>query len=349
MQSESPLTYRDAGVDIAAKTAAFRGLKSLVGATTTPGVLAEVGGFGGLFHLGAVGMRDPVLVASADGVGTKLKLAFMLNRHDTVGIDIVNHCINDILVQGARPLFFLDYIASGRLDPGVIRDVVAGLATACRAAGCALLGGETAEMPGFYADGEYDLAGFIVGAVERDRVITGEAVRPSDVLIGLESSGLHTNGYSLARKALLERAVLRLDDSPLAGRGDGRTLGEILLEPHRLYAPQVLPLLEDGLVHGMAHITGGGFTDNIPRVLPEGCHAVVERGSWPVPPLFALIQESAGVDVGEMHHVFNMGIGFILIVPSETEEDVTRRLGAAGETPHTIGRVVSGDRGVTIR
>src|SRR5690348_7509797 len=257
--------YRSAGVDIEAGNEVVRRIRGLARGTFTPGVISEIGSFGGLFGLSAAALRDPVLVASADGVGTKLRVAFLTGVHDTVGRDLVNHCVNDILVQGARPLFFLDYLATGRLDPDVAVKIVEGLARACRENGCALLGGETAEMPGFYAEGEYDVAGFIVGAVERDRIVDGRAIAPGDVLIGLPSSGLHTNGYSLARTIVFDRLRLCVRDRVDAL---GRTVGEALLEPHRTYLHLVTPLLETRVIKGMAHITGGGITDNLPRVLP---------------------------------------------------------------------------------
>src|SRR3954471_22287047 len=261
------MDYKQAGVDIEAGNEVVRRIRSLARGTSTPGVLSDIGSFGGLFHLGAAGIEDPVLVASADGVGTKLRVAFMAGVHPTIGVDLVNHCVNDVLVQGARPLFFLDYLATGRLDPAVAVQVVEGLASACRENGCALLGGETAEMPGFYADGEYDVAGFIVGAVPRDQLIDRRAIAGGDVLIGLPSNGLHTNGYSLARKIAFEE--LKLDiDSHLPELGE--TVGKALLEPHRSYLPVIRPVLSSGLIKGMAHITGGGITDNLPRVLPEG-------------------------------------------------------------------------------
>jgi phosphoribosylformylglycinamidine cyclo-ligase len=283
-----------------------------------------------------------VLVSSIDGVGTKLNIAFATGRHDTVGRDLVSHCVNDILVQGARPLFFLDYFGTGTLEPDVAAAVVKGLADGCRGAGCALIGGETAEMPGLYGPGEYDLAGCIVGIVERAKIVDGAGVSPGDVVLGLASEGLHTNGYSLARQALLEDARMALD-TPVAELG-GVMLGEALLWPHRCYAPAVLPLLDlsPAPVKAMAHLTGGGFVDNIPRVLPPGIGVQIDRRAWDVPPLFRLIQDKGGVTEAEMFRVFNMGIGLILIVAADAAEDALARLRAAGETAYRLGETVAG-------
>ena len=344
---ENSSAYARAGVDIDAAVDAVGRMKAHVRTTLTPGVLTEVGSFGGMFALSALGaLKDPVLVSSIDGVGTKLKIAFATGRHDTIGRDLVSHCVNDILVQGARPLFFLDYFGTGKLEPGVAAEVVKGLAEGCRAAGCALIGGETAEMPGLYGSGEYDLAGCIVGLVERAKIVDGASVTPGDALLGLASEGLHTNGYSLARQALLEDAGMSLD-APVAELG-GVTLGEALLWPHRCYAPAILPLLDlsPTPVKAMAHITGGGFVDNIPRVLPPGVGVRVERGAWEVPPLFRLIQTAGGVSEAEMFRVFNMGIGFVLSVPADAAEDTLARLRASGETACRLGEVVAG-AGVT--
>ena len=344
---ENSSAYARAGVNIDAAVDAVGRMKAHVRTTLTPGVLTEVGSFGGMFALSALGaLKDPVLVSSIDGVGTKLKIAFATGRHDTIGRDLVSHCVNDILVQGARPLFFLDYFGTGKLEPGVAAEVVKGLAEGCRAAGCALIGGETAEMPGLYGSGEYDLAGCIVGLVERAKIVDGASVTPGDALLGLASEGLHTNGYSLARQALLEDAGMSLD-APVAELG-GVTLGEALLWPHRCYAPAILPLLDlsPTPVKAMAHITGGGFVDNIPRVLPPGVGVRVERGAWEVPPLFRLIQTAGGVSEAEMFRVFNMGIGFVLSVPADAAEDTLARLRASGETACRLGEVVAG-AGVT--
>jgi len=333
--------YARAGVDIDAAAEAVSRMRSHIGATLTPGVLTEVGSFGGMYALAAVGpMRDAVLVASIDGVGTKLKVAFATGVHDTVGRDLVSHCVNDVLVQGARALFFLDYFGTGRLSPEVAEAVVRGLAEGCRAAGCALIGGETAELPGMYADGEYDLAGCIVGIVERAGIVDGSRVMVGDAVIGLGSDGLHTNGYSLARQALLEDGRFTLTARP-AELG-GTTLAEALLAPHRCYAGAVLPLLESGAVHAMAHITGGGFVDNIPRVMPAGVGVEINRSAWEVPPLFGLIQRAGDVDESEMFRVFNMGIGFVLVVAREAAETMVARLTEAGERACVLGRVVAG-------
>src|SRR4051812_37241442 len=282
------MDYKASGVDIDAGNETVRRIRALARSTFTPGVLSDIGSFGSLFQLEPGRFREPVLVSSADGVGTKLKVAFLANRHDTVGIDLVNHCVNDILVQGAEPLFFLDYLATGRLAPDVAESIVSGMARACRDNDCALLGGETAEMPGFYADGEYDIAGFIVGAVDRERLITGRAITVGDVLVGVPSAGLHTNGYSLARRIVFERLRLTVDSEVPELQ---QTVGEALLTPHRSYLPIVRPLLDAGRIKGMAHITGGGITDNLPRILPHGTAARVVRGSWLVPPIFQWLQQ----------------------------------------------------------
>jgi phosphoribosylformylglycinamidine cyclo-ligase len=337
------MDYKSSGVDIDAGHETVRRIKSLARATFTPGVLSEIGSFGGLFALGTA-WRDPVLVSSADGVGTKLKIAFMTGRHDTIGVDLVNHCVNDILVQGAVPLFFLDYLATGKLSPDVAEQIVKGLARACRDNGCALLGGETAEMPGFYADGEYDVAGFIVGAVEREGLIAGAQVAPGDVLLGLPSSGLHTNGYSLARKIAFEKLGLTVD-SHVPDLGE--TLGDALLRPHRSYLPVVKPLLGRGLVKGMAHITGGGITDNLPRVLPAGTRARIDRGSWRTPPLFRWLGESGSVPEMDLRRSFNMGIGLILVVgPGEVAATQAALLDAGEANAVVIGGLEPGEAGV---
>jgi phosphoribosylformylglycinamidine cyclo-ligase len=301
-----------------------------------------------MFALSALGnLNDPVLVSSIDGVGTKLKIAFATGQHDTIGRDLVWHCVNDILVQGARPLFFLDYFGTGKLQPSVAADVVKGLAEGCRSVGCALIGGETAEMPGLYTDGEYDLAGCIVGLVERAHVVDGSGVRTGDIVLGLASDGLHTNGYSLARQVLLEDAGLALD-VPLTELG-GVTLAEALLWPHHCYAPAVLPILaaSEMPIKAMAHITGGGFIDNIPRVLPEGIGVQIHKSAWEVPPLFRLIQERGNIAEAEMFRVFNMGVGFILIVAPEHGAEIEARLAEAGETVFRLGETVAGE-GVTV-
>jgi len=338
------MRYRDAGVDVEAGNALVRRIRALAGATFTPGVLADIGGFGGLFRLDTARYREPVLVASADGVGTKLKVAFLADGHDTIGEDLVNHCVNDILVHGAEPLFFLDYFATGRLVPAVAERVIEGLARACRANRCALIGGETAEMPGFYADGEYDLAGFIVGVVERARLIDGRGIVAGDRLIGLPSSGLHTNGYSLARRIVFDRLGL---DVRARVEELGATVAEALLRPHRSYLPLVRPLVEAGLVKGMAHITGGGLTDNVPRALPAGIGARIDPGAWQIPPLFAWLQRAGDVPTDEMRRTFNLGIGFVLVVAPEHVDEVRRRLEQAGERGAVvIGETVAGVHGV---
>jgi phosphoribosylformylglycinamidine cyclo-ligase len=324
------MDYKHAGVNIDAGNEVVRRIKGLAKGTATRGVLSDLGSFGGLFHLGARGLQDPVLVSSADGVGTKLRVAFLSGIHDTIGVDLVNHCVNDILVQGAEPLFFFDYLATGRLDPDVAVRIVEGLARACRENGCALLGGETAEMPGFYADGEYDVAGFIVGAVERGRIVDGRAIAPGDALIGLPSSGLHTNGYSLARSIVFDRLGLSVSDRvPELGA----TVAEALLAPHRSYLPLLRPLLAEPRprIKGMAHITGGGITDNLPRVLPDGAEAVVRLGSWDVPPIFQWLQHAGAVPPADMLRTFNMGIGLILVVAESDSGGVMDALHEAGE------------------
>ena len=336
------MDYRQAGVDIDAGNETVRRIRSLARATFTPGVLSDIGSFGGLFRLDRGRFQDPVLVSSADGVGTKLKVAFMTGRHDTVGGDLVNHCVNDILVQGAEPLFFLDYLATGRLSPDVAEQVVGGVARACRENGCALIGGETAEMPGFYADGEYDIAGFIVGAVERTKIVDGRSIVPGDVLIGLPSAGLHTNGYSLARRVFFDVAGLQPDTFV---RELEATAGTALLAPHRSYLRFIRPLLEHAYVKGLAHITGGGITENLPRILPEGCAAEIDRRAWVVPPIFQFIEARGGVAPDDMYRTFNMGIGLIIACPALEEERVVNALAGAGEPNAVrIGLVVSGDR-----
>jgi phosphoribosylformylglycinamidine cyclo-ligase len=340
---KKPLTYADAGVDIDRKMAAIDRMKSIARKTFGSGVLSEIGGFGGLFSAAFPDLREPVLVASADGVGTKLRVAFETGIHDTVGRDLVNHCVNDILVQGARPLFFLDYLAAGRLDPEVLVKVVSGLARGCEENGCALLGGETAEMPGFYSDGEYDVAGFIVGVVSRPRILDGSRIRPGCVAIGLPSAGLHTNGYSLARKIYFEQDGLNPEAHLPAV---GVSVREALLAPHLSYLKALWPLLEADLVEGLAHITGGGFTDNVPRVLPSDTNLHVKVGSWEIPPLFRDLQERGDVSLEEMFRVFNMGIGMILFVKTDRLLEVSRRLANAGERFATIGNVTEGQRKV---
>ena len=337
------LTYRDAGVDIDAQDEGLRRIKAMLHATRTPGVLADLGSFGGMFRPDLSGMAEPVLVASCDGVGTKLKVAHLAGIHHTIGRDLVNHCVNDILVQGARPLFFLDYLATGKLSPEVMARIVEGVATGCRENGCALLGGETAEMPGFYGAGEYDVAGFIVGIVDRKNAITGAGIRPGDLLVGLPSSGLHTNGYSLARKIFFEVAGKTVGETLDGLPG---TIGDVLLAPHRSYLQALSAPLSRGLVRGLAHITGGGLTDNLPRILPQGTAAKVERGSWPILPVFTTMQRLGGVPEEEMYRTFNMGIGMVGVVAPENAAAFEADLDAAGEPHHRIGTIVEGDGNV---
>ena len=333
------MDYKASGVDIDAGNETVRRIRGLARSTFTPNVLSDIGSFGGLFRFGAGSFQDPVLVSSADGVGTKLRVAFLAGKHDTVGEDLVNHCVNDILVQGAEPLFFMDYFGTGRLSPAVAESVVTGMARACRENRCALLGGETAEMPGFYADGEYDIAGFIVGAVERARLITGSAIKPGDVLIGVPSTGLHTNGYSLARRIAFDHLQLKVDSFvPELNR----SIGEALLEPHRSYLALVKPVLATGLIKGMAHITGGGITENLPRILPEGMAARVRTSSWNVPRVFTWLQESGRVPTSDMMRTFNMGIGLIVAVAPDQADQVKSALGGS-----VIGEIVPGEPEVT--
>jgi phosphoribosylformylglycinamidine cyclo-ligase len=339
------MDYKSSGVDIDAGNEVVRRIKGLARSTFTPGVLSEIGSFGGLFRLEPGEYADPVMVASADGVGTKLKVAFLANRHDTVGEDLVNHCVNDILVQGARPLFFLDYLATGRLAPDVAEQIVAGIARGYRANGCALLGGETAEMPGFYVAGEYDLAGFIVGAVDRARIVNGATIRPGDTLVGLSSTGLHTNGYSLARRIVFDELKLTVD-SVLPGIGT--TVADALLAVHRSYLEAIGPLLaESGLIKGLAHITGGGITDNLPRILPAGVGARIDRRAWEVPALFRFLGEAGRVPVADMYRSFNMGIGLIIACRPADAARVMTMLEGHGEAPRVVGELIPGERVVS--
>jgi phosphoribosylformylglycinamidine cyclo-ligase len=328
--------YKDSGVDIDAAGKALEGIGGMIRGTFREEVLSRVGNFGGLFAM-PEGFEEPVLVSSIDGVGTKLRLAFMTGRHDTVGEDLVNHCVNDILVQGAEPLFFLDYFGCGKLDKGVIEAVVEGLARGCRSNGCALIGGETAEMPGFYSEGEYDLAGCIVGVVERSRLITGEAIEDGNELWAFPSSGLHTNGYSLARKIIFEEAGLAVDDKV---PGTDGSVADLLLAVHRSYLPEVRSLREVVDLRGLAHITGGGLLDNIPRILPEGLGASIDVSSWQTPPLFSYLAEAGSVDRVEMHRVFNMGVGMVAVVPGADSGRIPE--GEYRWEPFRIGRI-SGD------
>lgn len=337
------LSYRDAGVDIDAADKALRGVKDIVKKTFTPHVLRDIGTFGAMFQLEVANYSEPVLVSSVDGVGTKLKVAFAMNKHDTVGIDLVSHCVNDILVQGARPLFFLDYLAFGHLDPQTAIDVITGLSNGCRYAGCALIGGETAEMPGLYGEKEYDLAGTIVGIVDKNEIIDGAAIQEGDVIIALRSSGLHTNGYSLARKICFEVAGLGPhDEMPYVGR----PAGEALLEPHRSYSKVMQLVQRIATVNGMVHITGGGITDNLPRVLPEGLAAEIHLDAWNALPIFRFLQERGSVSDAEMLHTFNMGVGFLVIVSEKEADKTIKTLSQACEEPRIVGRVVAGDNKV---
>ncbi len=344
---DKKLTYRDAGVDIDAGNYSVQLIKDSVRATYRPEVLGDLGGFGGLFALNAAKYKEPVLVSGTDGVGTKLKLAFLLDKHDTIGQDAVAMCVNDILVQGAEPLFFLDYLAVGKLLPRQVAAIVKGVAAACRESGCALIGGETAEMNGFYPEGEYDIAGFCVGVVEKSEIITSERVKDGDILLGLPSSGLHSNGFSLVRKIVFDvKGFTGAEKLPELGE---KTLGEELLTPTRLYPRVCLPLIGQFRLHGMAHITGGGFYDNIPRALPEDMGCEIDAGAWEMPPIFRLLQGWGNVDWPEMYRTFNMGIGMLLIVAPEDAAAIRSHLAEKGETVCTIGRVTRGPHQVTIK
>lgn len=334
--SNERVTYKDAGVDIAAGNSFVNMIKPLVKSTFRPEVMAEIGGFGGLFSLNTAKYKNPVLVSGTDGVGTKLKIAFMADRHETVGIDLVAMCVNDIVVQGAEPLFFLDYLATGRLLPEKAAAIVKGIAEGCRQAGCALIGGETAEMPGFYADGEYDIAGFSVGVVDREHIIDGSGIAVGNRLIGIASSGLHSNGYSLARKLVFDRMGLSID-SELPGTG--RSVADELLTPTRIYIRSVLNLLKDFTINGIAHITGGGLLENIPRVLPRSCRATLNLSSWERPVLFDLLRDAGNVERDEMYRTFNMGIGMVLVVAEKDAEDMLYRLNGLGERAWIIGEI----------
>ena len=339
------VSYSDAGVDIDAATRATDRIKELARKTFNQRTLSEIGSFGGMFDGAFPNLAQPVLVASADGVGTKLKAAFATGVHNTVGRDLVNHCVNDILVQGARPLFFLDYVATGKLSPEVVASVVEGVANGCRENGCVLLGGETAEMPGFYADGEYDIAGFIVGVVDRSKIIDGKSIKAGDVLLALPSAGLHTNGYSLARKLFFEIAGYEVDTHvPELDM----TAGEALLLPHLSYLRPLDGLLDRGVIKGLAHITGGGLLDNIPRILPEGTSVKIEPGSWPVLPMFELFRRLGNVSDREMNRTFNMGVGMVIVCSPNDANTIETHFGERGESCYTIGKVVEGDREVLI-
>jgi phosphoribosylformylglycinamidine cyclo-ligase len=339
-------TYAKAGVSIAAGNALVKAIGPLVKATRRPGADAEIGGFGGFFDPKAAGYSDPLLVAANDGVGTKLKLAIDHGRHDTVGIDLVAMCANDLIVQGAEPLFFLDYFATGQLDNGVAEQVIAGIAEGCKIAGCALIGGETAEMPGMYAAGDYDLAGFCVGAVERGEQVTGERVAPGHVLLGLASSGVHSNGYSLVRRLATDR-LWRMDAPALFD--PDRLLIDTLMAPTRIYVASLLPTIRAGKIDALAHITGGGLLENVPRVLPEGTHAVIDADAWEQPRLMAFLQAQGNIEPGEMARTFNTGVGMVLAVMPELASEVVAELEAVGEDVMRIGEVVEGPRGCTVR
>ena len=342
--SATPVTYADAGVDIDRSNRTKQRIKYLAHKTFTKGVLSEIGGFGGLFAVDRVKYVDPVLVSSVDGVGTKLKIAFEMDLHSTVGADLVNHCVNDIAVQGAAPMFFMDYLATGKLDPAVAEKVVEGIADACKHNGCALIGGETAEMPGFYPDGEYDLAGFIVGVVDREKIITGKDVQIGDIILGLPSNGLHTNGYSLARKLLFE--IGKYSPETYVNEIKNK-VGNELMRTHRSYWPVLRKLIDGQCVAALAHITGGGITENLPRVLPRGTAAAIELGSWPVLPIFEHLQQLGKVPQEEMLRTFNMGLGMLLVVPAAKFKKAQSVLERVGEKAYTIGRIVKGERKVT--
>ena len=334
-----PQAYENAGVSVEAGYEVVKRIKSHVARTDRLGVVSGIGGFGGLFDLASLNYKEPVLISGTDGVGTKLVIAKLMGKHDTIGVDCVAMCVNDVVAQGAQPLFFLDYIACGKNDPAVLEQVVSGVADGCVQAGAALIGGETAEMPGMYDEDEYDLAGFTVGCVERSKIVDGSAIAEGDVLIGLPSTGVHSNGFSRVRKALFEQAGYTVE-TRLPELGD-RTLGDVLLTPTKIYVKALMPLFEAGLVHGVAHITGGGFIENVPRMLPEGLAARIELGSWPVPPIFDVIERAGSVDHMEMFNIFNMGIGMVVAVPADREDEVMNLLANAGEQGYRIGSVVA--------
>ena len=342
MSKPSPVTYADAGVNIDRANRTKQRIKYLAHKTFNKSVLSEIGGFGGLFSI-PLKYKDPVLVSSVDGVGTKLKIAFEMKVHHTVGGDLVNHCVNDIAVQGAAPMFFMDYLATGKLEPEIAEKIVEGIAEACKHNGCALIGGETAEMPGFYPEGEYDLAGFIVGAVDREKIINGKNVQIGDVILGLPSNGLHTNGYPLARKLLFE--VAKYTPETYVNEIKGK-VGNELMRPHKSYWPVLRKLIDSECVSAMAHITGGGITENLPRVLPRGTGAVIELGSWPVQPIFEHMQNLGNVPQDEMLRTFNMGLGMLLVVPNKKFKKTQTLLERASEKGYTVGRIVKGERKV---
>ena len=336
--SEKPVTYKDSGVDITAGNNFINLIKPLVKATSRPEVLADIGGFGGLFSLNASKYKNPVLVSGTDGVGTKLKIAFLTDRHDTIGSDLVAMCVNDIVVQGAEPLFFLDYLATGKLLPEKGAEIVKGIAEGCKQAGCALIGGETAEMPGFYADGEYDVAGFTVGVVDRDNIIDGSCISVSNRLIGIASSGLHSNGYSLARTLVFDKLGLSINDT---FPGSDASVADVLLTPTKIYVRSILNLLKDFSINGIAHITGGGLLENVPRVLPKGCQAHIYTNRWERSNLFTVLQKAGNVERDEMYRTFNMGIGMVIAVPEKQAEDIIYRLKGLGEDAWVIGDIAT--------
>ena len=346
MTKDSSYTYADAGVSIAAGNALVRAIAPLARATRRAGADADLGGFGGLFDLKAAGFVDPLLVAANDGVGTKLKLAIEWDRHEGVGVDLVAMCVNDLIVQGAEPLFFLDYYASGRLDLGVAERVIASIAEGCRQAGCALIGGETAEMPGMYAEGDYDLAGFCVGAVERDRLLTGREIGAGDVILGLASSGVHSNGFSLVRRLAADRGWKLERPAPF---DQDRLFIDALMAPTRIYVASLLPLLRDGRIKGLAHITGGGLLENLPRVLPAEAHAVIDADAWPLPRLMSYLQAQGRIEPEELARTFNCGIGMAAVVAADEADAATAALETAGETVFRIGAIEAGARGCTVR
>lgn len=334
--TEKPVTYKDSGVDITAGNNFINLIKPLVKATSRPEVLSDIGGFGGLFSLNASKYKNPVLVSGTDGVGTKLKIAFQADRHETIGIDLVAMCVNDIIVQGAEPLFFLDYLATGKLLPEKGAEIVKGIADGCKQSGCSLIGGETAEMPGFYADGEYDIAGFTVGVVDRDNIIDGSGISVGNLLIGIASTGLHSNGYSLARTLIFDRLGLKIDDK-FPGASD--SVADVLLTPTRIYVRSILNLLKDFTINGIAHITGGGLLENVPRVLPKGCQAHIYTNRWELPNLFTILQKAGNVERDEMYRTFNMGIGMVLVVAENQAEEIIDRLKGMGELAWIIGDI----------
>ena len=343
---QTNLTYRDSGVDIDAGNYSVKLIKDSVKATYRPEVLGDLGGFGGLFALNSGKYKEPVLVSGTDGVGTKLRLAFMLDKHDTIGQDAVAMCVNDILVQGAEPLYFLDYLAVGKLDPEKVATVVKGVAGACKESGCALIGGETAEMAGFYADGEYDIAGFAVGVVDKANIITGEKIKAGDVLLGIPSSGVHSNGYSLVRKICFDVKGFKGEEK--FPELNGKTLGEELLTPTRLYPSVCLPLIEKYDIHGMVHVTGGGFYENVPRMLIDGVKAVVKKDSYPIPPIFTKLAKDGNVDEHAMYNTYNMGIGMIVAVDPADVDKTMEAIKATGDKPYVIGHIEAGEKGVTL-